>query len=159
MTPPTLWDFAGVDGPPVARALFGEAAARLSVWQSLDTDWNGTPCAVLRLCEGNYRVASYGNGGEALGREAAGRRVWIKPARLVTLAARDTVKLLLPLASVKPPHRLAGLPIDRAVPARLGDYSVVLWRHTVAGTPILDVQAVPGDGAAVRDILCQGGLL
>ena len=56
--PPSYWDFAGVDGGLVARALFGEAAARLSVWQSLDTDWDGSPCSVLRLCEGNFRIGA-----------------------------------------------------------------------------------------------------
>ena len=82
--PSTSWDIAGVDGLPVARALFGEGAARLSVWQSLDTEWGGAPCSVLRLCEGNFRVGLYGGDADALGqalKEAArGRRVWVKPS-------------------------------------------------------------------------------
>ena len=114
---------------------------------------------MLRLCEGNFRVAFYGDGGEALAREAAGRRVWVKPARLAVLRIGDALEPLLPLATVKPPHRLAGLPMGPAVPARLGGCAVVLWRRTVAGTPVLEVQAAPGDVAAVREILCQGGLL
>ena len=160
---PRCLDFAGVDGQEVAQALFGEQVSRLSVWQSLDTDRNGTSCSVLRLCQGNYRVGAYGGDADALGQalsEAAhGKRVWVKPCGLSSLIAQDAPELLLPVATVKPPHRLAGLPGDHAVPARLGDCAVLLWRHTVTARAVLEVQTAAGDFAAVRETLCQARLL
>ena len=161
--PPRLWDLAGVDGLSVARVLFGAAAARLSVWQSLDTEWGGPPCSLLRLCENNFRVGLYGGPPEALAvdleRAAQGRRVWVKPCRMAVLRARDAPETLLPVAAVKPPHRLAGLPKGWAVPVRLEDRAVLLWRHTIAGTTTLEVQTAPADGAAVRETLCRRGIL
>ena len=67
--------------------------------------------------------------------------------------------MLLPLATVKPPHRLAGLPPGHAAPARLGDCAVLLWRHTVAGRPILEVHTAARDADAARAQLCRSGLL
>ena len=139
LPPPRLWDFAGVDGLSAARALFGEAAARLSVWQSLDTAHG----SLLRLCEGNFRVGlSGGDPGAleaALHEAARGRRLWVRAAQAAAFLAEDSLERLLPAAIVKPPHRLAGLPPGRAVPARLDGRAVLLWRHTVGGTPTLEV--------------------
>ncbi|NJN86467.1 MAG: hypothetical protein HC881_09340 [Leptolyngbyaceae cyanobacterium SL_7_1] len=52
-----LWDFAGVDGLQVAKVWFGEAIDRIAPFQSIDTQLNDQPCAVLRLCENNFRMA------------------------------------------------------------------------------------------------------
>ena len=50
------WDMAGADGLVAARALFGESVDRLAPFQSMETTLEGLPCAVLRLCDRNFRV-------------------------------------------------------------------------------------------------------
>ncbi len=149
----TLWDFAGVDGLEVARTLFGEAAARLSVWQSLEAD----DFSLLRLCENNFRARLAD--GAALEAAARGRRVWVKACPLAVLTARDDLGALLPSLTVKPPHRLEGLPMGRAVPTRLNDQAVLLWRHDPAGRPVLEVHTAARDAEAVRASLCRADLL
>ena len=161
--PPLLWDFAGVDGLSVARALFGEAVARLSVWQSREADRDGIPCSLLRLCEGNFRLGLHGRDtgalASALEQVARGRRVWVKSGHRAALHVRDAVEAIIPVATVKPPHRLAGLPMNRAVPARLEDRAVLLWRHTVGGVRLVEVHMAAPDLDGVRATLCRADLL
>jgi hypothetical protein len=148
----TLWDFAGVDGLAVARELFGEQAARLSVWQSVD----GEDFSVLRLCENNFRARLAD--GTAL-RAARGRRIWWRACDVSVLLALDEPDALTSAVSVKPPHRLQGLPRGRAIPARLDNHAVLLWRHGRAGQPVLEVQTAPRDADAVRAGLRRENLL
>ena len=131
-----LWDFAGFDGLVLARSLFGANVSDLSVFQSLETEWNGEDCAVLRLGETNFRVAFPAgmNAGE-LQMAASGRRVWVKPSCLVSLALDDSLawERLVEIGAVKPPHRLAGLPLNRAVPVSVGGTAALAWRRSRHG--------------------------
>ena len=142
----SLWDFAGFDGLVLARSLFGECVSDLSVFQSLETEWNGSVCAVLRLGETNFRVAfSVDRNADTLQRAAVGRRVWVKPGGLVSLALDDgpAWKRLVETGTAKPPHRLAGLPLNRAVPISLDGTAALVWRHSVHGVPKSELQIAP----------------
>lgn len=155
MTDPALWDFAGPDGLALARALFGPEASALSVYQSLETQWGGAACSLLRLCENNFRVSGAADGfAEAFKSAAIGKRIWIKPSRLASLfLGEDALASLPPVCSPKPPHRLAGLPPGRAVPASVGACAVLVWRHSVGGVPAVEIQTAPRDLSVLRDLL------
>ena len=150
---PGLWDFAGPDGLAFARVLFSEEVSQLAAYQSLETRWQGASCSLLRLCENNYRVGIHSAEeapAEALRAAAAGRRVWVKPSRLATLRlGEEALASLLPVTTVKPPHRLAGLGQNRAVPARIAGRAALVWRHPVGGVPTVEIQAALGDMGAI----------
>lgn len=135
-----LWDFAGVDGLQVAKAWFGEAIDRLSPFQSLDTRLNNQPCAVLRLCENNFRIAWTGSDSLPLAVPTE-CQVWLKQFDwLGTIVLPDsTSPQLMAIATPKPPHRLP-LPLHCAAPARIDGLSVLIWRRAIAGKPVLEVQ-------------------
>ncbi len=128
-----LWDFAGVDGLELACTVFGSAACKLSVYQSLETAHSGMGCSLLRLSENNFRIGVQGQSeslAEALNTAAAGKRVWVKQSALTRLIlGEEAQERLLKISTVKPPHRLAGLPNNRAVPVRVGDFAALVWRH------------------------------
>ena len=128
-----LWDFAGVDGLELANVVFGPAACKLSVYQSLETEHSGLDCSLLRLSENNFRVGVHGQSeslAEALNTAAAGKRVWVKQNTLTRLAlSEEAQETLLKISTVKPPHRLADLPNNRAVPVRIDDFAALVWRH------------------------------
>ena len=132
-TKAALWDFAGVDGLELANVVFGPAACKLSVYQSLETKYSGLDCSLLRLSENNFRVGVQGQSeslAEALNTAAAGKRVWVKQNTLTRLAlSEEAQETLLKISTVKPPHRLAGLPNNRAVPVRIDDFAALVWRH------------------------------
>lgn len=141
-----LWDFAGFDGLALARSLFGDSVSDLSVFQSLETEWNGEVCAVLRLSATNFRVAfSTGMEDGKLQMAAAGRRVWVKPSCLVSLVLDNgsAWERLIEVGAVKPPHRLAGLPLNRAVPISLNGAAGLAWRHSVGGILAGELQIAP----------------
>ena len=128
-----LWDFAGVDGLALACVVFGSAACKLSVYQSLETAHSGQGCSLLRLGENNFRVGVQGLSkslAETLNSAAAGKRVWVKQSTLTRLIlGEDAQETLLNISTVKPPHRLTGLLNNRAVPVRIGDFAALVWRH------------------------------
>ena len=132
-TKAALWDFAGVDGLELASVVFGSAVCKLSVYQSLETEHSGLDCSLLRLSENNFRVGVQGQSeslAEALNTAAAGKRVWVKQNTLTRLdLSEEAQETLLKISTVKPPHRLAGLPNNRAVPVRIGDFAALVWRH------------------------------
>ncbi len=150
-----LWDFAGTDGLALAQALFGPQAAHLAAYQSCETEFSDAPCSLLRLCEVNFRVGVFDDTGglaDALQAEATDRRVWVKPSRLSVIVVKEDALATLPkFAVVKPPHRLAGLPADHAVPVRLDGCAALLWRHAVRGVPALEIQVASHD----RDAVCR----
>ncbi len=141
-----LWDFAGVDGLQMAKALFGPAADTIAPWRSLELSWQGQSLSLLRLCENNFRIGVQGNPQPlvvALQTVSADYKVWWRVCdRMVSWAMPTAigVDLLEPLAMPKPPHRLIGLPDDCALPCRIEGIAVVLWRHRLLGQSALELQ-------------------
>lgn len=146
---PAFWDFAGVDGLALARALFGTEVSHLAAFQSLQTECGGAACSLLRLCENNFRVRADGKPAQladTLCEAASGRQVWVKPSALASLLLEEEEwRLLRGAASVKPPHRLTELPVSRAVPARIAGCAVLVWHHPINGINTLEVQTAPDD--------------
>lgn len=152
-----LWDIAGVDGLQVARALFGEAIDRISPFQSLEALLQDQPCSVLRLCEGNFRVAWQSDSPTTFAQIAhpaqQDKRVWVKQFPwLGAIAVPESARLtrLFELAVPKPPHRLIGIQPDCAAPARIDGISVLVWRHVVADQPAFELHAATKDLDTVR---------
>ncbi|MFP4133624.1 MAG: hypothetical protein ACLFTJ_05660 [Halothece sp.] len=132
----TYWDFAGVDGLAFARDLIGETADRLSVFQSQNITIAGETCSLLRLCEKNFRLGASQTATEKIESHLRSAQnqwcVWVNRCEnLGTLALPDAsgMSFLQENATAKPPHRLQGLGRDRAVPARLNDIPILIWRR------------------------------
>jgi len=124
-----LWDFAGVDGLELACEVFGPEAHKLSVYHSLEISLLGAEGSLLRLGENNFRL-SHPDASGTLTTAAAGKRVWVKQSTLTHLTLGvDALDRLLKISIVKPPHRLAGLPNDRAVPVRIDGSAALVWHH------------------------------
>jgi hypothetical protein len=138
---PKLWDMAGVDGLHVAKALFGDAVDRLSPFQSLETELQGKPCSVLRLCERNFRIA-YPGPLDQLGifRDC---NVWIRQFAWLGAISFPIEQLpnLIAQVAVRPPHRLKNLPNHQAAPAQLDSIALLIWRHPSQGQPALELHA------------------
>jgi hypothetical protein len=149
-----LWDLAGVDGRSVMQALFGPMIDRIAPFQSLDTTLDSHPCAILRLCEGNFRIAWSGDSQIAQRLQAAqiGQRVWCKPLRWLTAIGlpASAHPQLLALAKPKPPHRLEGLPLNCAVPARLDGTAVLIWRQARWGQPGFELHTAWRDRETIQ---------
>lgn len=128
-----LWDFAGVDGLELACTVFGSAARKLSVYQSLEARHSGLDCSLLRLSENNFRVGVRGLSkslDETLNSAAAGKQVWVKQSMLTRLLlGEDALETLTKISTVKPPHRLMDLPNARAVPVRIDGVAALVWHH------------------------------
>ena len=149
-----LWDFAGIDGLQMARSLFGDAIDRIAVYQSIDTHLSDCPCSVLRLGETNFRVVWYDDYPllQRLQQAAIGRQVWLRQFNwLGAILLRDPYGIVLPdavnpllIAIPKPPHRLQ-LPIGCAAPARIEGVSVLIWRHSIDGKPVLEIHTATKD--------------
>jgi len=154
----TLWDFAGIDGLQVARHLFGEQIAHISPFQSLTTTLQGRPCAVLRLCEHNFRVAL--PQGLELDQliHPLHQQIWIARSpylAALTLPVEQGLSWLYQRATTKPLHRLQPLPGDRAVPARLGGIAVLIWHHSWLGQPRLELHTATVDLPLVQARLAE----
>jgi hypothetical protein len=138
-----LWDFAGVDGLAVAVALFGGPVKKLAPWRSLVTP--DSRYAVLRLCEGNFRIRTAEGDQDfpaKLAQACAEKRVWY--AQLAYLEAlsfpRDAIlPRLEQVATPKPPFRLHHLPIDCALPARIDSTAIILWRYCWQGADLVQI--------------------
>lgn len=157
----TLWDFAGLDGLQVARHLFGESITRISPFQSLTTTLQGYPCAVLRLCENNFRVALP----QALALDGLIRplrwRAWV--ARLpyltaLSLPVESGLSWLYQRATTKPLYTLQPLPGDRAVPARLDGTALLVWHHEWLGQPRLELHLATTDVPLVQAQMADAGI-
>lgn len=56
------WDIAGVDGLQVVKSLAKcDRISCIAPFQSIETTIAGNPCSILRLCEGNFRLAWLGD--------------------------------------------------------------------------------------------------
>jgi len=152
-----LWDFAGVDGLQAAIALFTPAIAHLAPYQSLTATFQQQPCAVLRLCENNFRVALP----EQMPFEAAiaalALQVWVKPclAANLVLPVDEGLSRLREIATTKPIYTLHPFPCDRAVPARIEGLAILAWYHRWQGQPRLTIQTAQANVQAIQRVLIQ----
>ncbi|MEM9162954.1 MAG: hypothetical protein AAGC54_07785 [Cyanobacteria bacterium P01_F01_bin.4] len=137
--PHSLWDLTGPDGLHAAKALFGEAVDHLAPFQSLETELQGSPCSVLRLCDRNFRLTYTGRLDKivtALDMNLSVKQFdWLGgiflPPNLFSVLAKQ--------ATARPPHRLATLPNHCAVPAQINDIPVLIWRHPIQNKPTLEL--------------------
>lgn len=84
-------------------------------------------------------------------------RVWVKRFDwLSAIVMPESVGLtLLPeIAKTKPPYRLPGMAIDRAVPARIEGRSVLIWRHPVLEQPAFELHTATKDIETIK--ICLG---
>ena len=156
LTHSQLWDFAGIDGLQLAKRL-DRAADRLAPFQSLETTIDHQSCSLLRLCEGNFRLRVLSCVDlAALQGQQCGLRVWVKQCAwmgAITLPESFGLRQLPRLAIPKPPHRLAGMLADRAVPARINGISVLIWQHAIFGQPAFELQTATKDVATIQTAL------
>jgi hypothetical protein len=152
-----LWDFAGVDGLQVAIALFSPAVNHLAPFQSLTTEFNQQPCAILRLCEGNFRVV-LPTDDEAIAQAIShlNFNVWVKRCdrtATLTLPADPGIERLSSLATTKPIYTLSPFPLHRAVPARINDIAILAWHHPWHDQAIVMIQTASDQSETVRALL------
>lgn len=153
-----LWDWAGVDGLQFARAVFGDSVGKIAPFQSIETTYQTFPCSVLRLCEGNFRVAiapevSFQEDTQAI---HSNLRMWLKPSEpLVAIALPDEMGMdMLPkIATTKPIYRLDSLQPNCAAPARINGIAVLVWRHSIAGTPAIELHVASSNLDALQILL------
>ncbi len=133
------WDMAGADGLVAARALFGEAVDHLAPFQSMETELEGEACAVLRLCDRNFRVTYPGPFDQRIA--ALKLNLWVKQLDWLGAIAllAESLPAIAALATVRAPHRLPPLPLHRAVPAQITDMAVLLWHHPLGARPALEL--------------------
>ncbi|MEO0540900.1 MAG: hypothetical protein AAFZ80_08545 [Cyanobacteria bacterium P01_A01_bin.105] len=133
----SLWDLMGIDALAVMTDLFGEAVGQLAPFQSLETGLAGQDCSVLRLCDRNFRIA-----------DAPPLRRYLPQTAQVQLHQfgwlgrigfpAEQLSALSAMATVRPPHRLAHLPLHCAVPIQVEGMALLLWHHCHSGQPTLD---------------------
>lgn len=144
-----VWDIAGVDSIQVVESLFGEAASYLAPFQSLETQIQGEACSVLRLCDRNFRICCSGALDQLANPliQSLNARVWIKQydwLNVITLPISQ-LPAIVECTTVKAPHRLTNLPENQAVPARLDDVAVLIWRHVVKTKPAIELHVAQAD--------------
>ena len=140
-----LWDMAGSDALAVAQQLFGRQIGYLSPFQSIETSLEGCDCSVLRLCDRNFRIR-YSNPLDRLINPLQ-RCVWVKQYDWLSMHSLPIEQLptLAKMATARPPHRLANLPNNQAVPANFKGIPILIWRHSVRGEPAVELHAAATD--------------
>lgn len=129
----SLWDMAGVDSLAVAKYLFGEEIGYLAPFQSIETALGGKDCAVLRLCDRNFRIAYADSLQPYL--EPIQANIWCKQFDWLTrmVLPNNLLSRIISRATVRAPHRLQDIPNHQAVPIQLDGIPVLLWRHPNQG--------------------------
>lgn len=147
-----LWDFAGVDGLQVAIALFSSQVSHLAPFQSLTAEFHQQTCAVLRLCEGNFRVALPLEFDLEQAVNCLDQTVWVKPCQTANLIvpASSGLERLAQIATTKPVFTLKPFPRDRAVPARINGTAILAWHLSWQGQPALLLQTAVADADQIR---------
>lgn len=137
------WDMAGKDGLRVAKALFGEAVDRLAPFQSMETELDGVPCSVLRLCDRNFRIIYPGTLDQKVAAIQAEKQaeLWVKQLSWMGAIALpfEQAELLIQQATTRPPHRHTNLPCHCAVPVQIQQIPALLWHHPIQEKPSLEV--------------------
>ncbi|MBF2098859.1 MAG: hypothetical protein IGQ88_10860 [Gloeomargaritaceae cyanobacterium C42_A2020_066] len=147
-----LWDFAGEGGLSLALAVFGDAAGRLSPFQSVTLTEDGATANLLRLCQHNFRVGLQNRENPWLERLAQAQadhsRVWVRPSDLVPLRlADDAWPPLSHLGTARRPHRFEGLGLNRALPARFQGIATLLWRQSWSQGTVIECHLGRPDAA------------
>lgn len=144
----SLWDMAGRDGLSVARSLFGESVDHLAPFQSLETTLQGTPCAVLRLCDRNFRVTYAGDLPQLV--QPLQANVWVRQLEWMGAIVLPDSEFprIASQATIRPPHRL-DLPLNCATPAQLKGMPVLLWRHRRGDSAVVELHLAQADMDAV----------
>ena len=89
--------------------------------------------------------------------------LWVWARRCDKMNAKDTtasccaialpesaaLDLLPPIAVAKPLHSLEELPLDRAIPAKINGFSVLVWRHQLLSQPVFELHTAVGDVEAI----------
>ena len=147
-----LWDFAGVDGLQVAITLFSPAMNHIAPYQSLPVDFNQQSCAVLRLCERNFRVALPTDMHFDQVVANLGFNAWVKPCHtaILCLPAILGIERLTQIATTKPLYSLNPFPINAAMPARINNIAILAWHHLWRGQPQLALQTAVTDYEAIQ---------
>ncbi|MGB7084289.1 MAG: hypothetical protein WBD47_01955 [Phormidesmis sp.] len=154
-----LWDMAGLEGLQVAKAVFGEAVGYLAPFQSLETVLANEGCSVLRLCDRNFRIAYSGSLDQLIADQLttpqpatthpslSKRNVWIRQYSWLSAIPLPAQKFqaLTARATIRAPHRLAGLPNHQAVPAQLDNIAMLIWRHAPLAQPAIEIHAARAD--------------
>ncbi|MBE9140805.1 hypothetical protein IQ254_27005 [Nodosilinea sp. LEGE 07088] len=135
------WDMAGADGLVAAKTLLGDQVDRLAPFQSLETTLEGLPCAVLRLCDRNFRI-TYPGPLDALVADRS-LQLWVKqqPWLGAIVLPAASLPLVAANATVRAPHRLRSLPLHCAAPAQLSGLPILVWHHPLGEQPGLELQA------------------
>lgn len=145
-----LWDISGVDGLAIAQTLFGEPIGHLSPFQSLETTLEEKPCAVLRLCERNFRILYSGSIAQLITPLQSSVSVhqysWLKS---FSISSHQLLKLT-EKATVKAPHRLINLPNHQAVPAQLDDMALLIWQHSSPRKSSIDIHTATTDAELLK---------
>ncbi len=157
LNPHVLWDVAGIDGLQVMKSLFGEAIDRIAPFQSLETQLDSADCAVLRLCEGNFRLCSTENLGQRLQHTIAHQRAWVKQFPWIASVQTEAITLseLAAIATPRPPFRLSSLASNCAAPVRIEGRSVLVWRRGYGGREILELHTATQDVPLIASVLRQ----
>ena len=152
MSNAALWDFAGVDGLQAAISLFTPAISRIAPFQSLTTDFNNRPCAVLRLCENNFRVALSEKQGFESVIAGLNLKVWSRPCPAATFVIPiDFGLACLPkIAITKPIYTLTPFPCNRAVPARINGTAILAWHYLWHEEARLSIQTASANLDIIR---------
>lgn len=151
-----LWDIAGVNGLQAMKEFVGEPIDRIAPFQSLETQIADVNCSVLRLCEGNFRIACYQENSSLAQAftDLPFDRFWIKQFDWLgsLILPESTLAPLRSIAIAKPPYRLENLLLHCAVPARIDGISVVIWRHPIAEQSAIELHTARQDLVQLRAI-------
>ncbi|MGG6240423.1 hypothetical protein ACQ4N7_17500 [Nodosilinea sp. AN01ver1] len=153
------WDMAGADGLVAARALFGEQVDHLAPFQSMETKLDGLPCAVLRLCDRNFRVTYSGPFDQQVA--ALNLNLWVKQLDWLGAIAlpAENLPAIAALATVRAPHRLFPLPLHCAVPIQIGNIAVLVWHHPLGENSALELHLArhqfKGFWATIQSLNCS----
>jgi hypothetical protein len=163
-----LYDLAGFDGLPLAKALFGDRIDRIAPFQSLEVNLKAESdltCSVLRLCQNNFRIRIGSQAASVLETQFAQmqrqQRVWLKPfpwLGVLSLTDEDTIAQLSRLVTPKAPHRIVGLQLNCAAVGRISGISVLVWRHTVQDQSLVELHLATQNLETIKAFLSETGM-
>ena len=143
------WDMAGANGLQLAKQWFGDTIDRIAMFQSAEVSFQSQACSVLRLCENNFRISCAKS---VEFNTAPIDRTWVKQFDwLAAITVPDSaLSHLQQIATPKPPHRLLDLKPNSAVPARIDQIAVLIWRHALIDQAIIEIHAARKDLSNVK---------
>ncbi len=173
-----LWDLAGIDSLQLAKLLVSDGVTKIALFESVDFIFTGYQYSALRLGESKFRLGLYGELGtygglnfeETIEQSQVGLEVWAKrcdklKATEVTafncaigltvcyaIALPQSVAhdLLPKIAVVQPPHSLEELQPNFALPAKIENLPVLIWRHQLLSQPVFELHTAVQDAEAIK---------